>query len=88
MVLCYNKKSVDPEAGFVGRHRALTPMNEFFLTLCHLRLALKEQDLAYRFPNFTVDRFPYYHNLVELHVLQVQRSSNLAKSSSNRPFYA
>ena len=49
MVLCYDKKSVDPEAGFVGRHRALTPMNEFFLTLCCLRLALKEQDLAYRF---------------------------------------
>ena len=49
MVLCYDKKSVDPEAGFVGRHRALTPMNEFFLTRCRLRLALKEQDLAYRF---------------------------------------
>ena len=49
MVLCYDKKSVDPEASFVGRHRALTTMNEFFLTLCRLRLALKEQDLAYRF---------------------------------------
>ena len=49
MVLCYDKKSIDPEASFVGRHRALTPINEFFLTLCRLRLALKEQDLAYRF---------------------------------------
>ena len=49
MVLCYDKKSVDLEASFVGRNRALTPMNEFFLTLCRLRLALKEQDLAYRF---------------------------------------
>ena len=31
MVLCYDKKSIDPEASFVGRHRALTPINEFSL---------------------------------------------------------
>ena len=32
-----------------GAPRALTPMNEFFLVLCRLRLGLLEQDLAYRF---------------------------------------
>ena len=29
--------------------RSLTPINEFFLTLCRLRCGLMEQDLAYRF---------------------------------------
>ena len=33
----------------MGRHRSLTPLNEYFLTLCRLRAGLKEQDLAYRF---------------------------------------
>jgi len=33
----------------MGRHHILTPVNEFFLTLCRLRLGLLEQDLAYRF---------------------------------------
>lgn len=48
-VLCYDKKGNDTEASFVGRPRLLTPINEFFLTLCRLKLGLKEQDLAYRF---------------------------------------
>ena len=33
----------------MGRHRILTPLNEFFLMLCRLRLGLLEQDLAFRF---------------------------------------
>jgi len=32
-----------------GKPHKLTPLNEFFLMLCHLRLGLYEQDLAYRF---------------------------------------
>ncbi len=32
-----------------GAPRALTPLNEFFIVLCRLRLGLLEQDLAYRF---------------------------------------
>lgn len=32
-----------------GASRALTPLNEFFLVMCRLRLGLLEQDLAYRF---------------------------------------
>ena len=30
-------------------HRTLSPLNEFFLTLCRLRCGLMEQDLAFRF---------------------------------------
>ena len=33
MVLCYDKRSIDPEVSFVGCHRALAPINEFFLAL-------------------------------------------------------
>ena len=33
----------------MGRHHILSPINEFFLTLCRLRLGLLEQDLAIRF---------------------------------------
>lgn len=33
----------------MGRHHILTAINEFFLTLCRLRLGLLEQDLAIRF---------------------------------------
>ena len=47
--LCYHEKSSGKETSFMGRHRSLTPHNEFFLTLCRLRVGLKEQDLAYRF---------------------------------------
>ena len=32
-----------------GRKRVLSPLEEFFLVLVHLRLGLFEQDLAYRF---------------------------------------
>ena len=32
-----------------GAPRSLTPINEFFLVLCRLRLSLLEQDLAFRF---------------------------------------
>ena len=32
-----------------GRPHDLSPLNEFFLMLCRLRLGLLEQDLAYRF---------------------------------------
>jgi len=32
-----------------GRPHSPTPVNEFFLTMCRLRLALREQDLANRF---------------------------------------
>ena len=47
--LCYNAKEGGKEATFKGRSRSLTPLNEFFLTVCRLRLGLCEQDLAYRF---------------------------------------
>ena len=33
----------------MGHHHILTPLNEFFLMLCCLRLGLLEQDLALRF---------------------------------------
>ena len=45
--LCYHEKSNGQEASFMGHHRSLTPLNEYFLTLCRLRTGLKEQDLAY-----------------------------------------
>jgi len=46
--LCYGKKKCNtPVAG--GRPHCLSPLNEFFLTMCRLRQSLKEQDLAYRF---------------------------------------
>ena len=32
-----------------GKPHKLSPLNEFFLMLCRLRLGLYEQDLAYRF---------------------------------------
>ena len=32
-----------------GAPRLLTPLNEFFLVLCRMRLGLLEQDLAFRF---------------------------------------
>ena len=47
--LSYHEKNSGKETSFMGRHRSLTPLNEFFLTLCRLRVGLKEQDLAYRF---------------------------------------
>ena len=31
------------------KHRTLSPLNEFFLTLCRLKRGLSEQDIAYRF---------------------------------------
>ena len=37
------------EKGNKGRPRILSPLNEFFLTLVHLRVGILEQDLAYRF---------------------------------------
>ena len=47
--LHYNVQDSEKEATFMGRFHKLTPVNEFFLTLCRLRLGLREQDLAYRF---------------------------------------
>jgi len=32
--LCYHEKRSGKEASFMGRQRSLTPLNEFFLTLC------------------------------------------------------
>ena len=46
--LCYGATKKDiPSTG--GRNHCLSSSNEFFLTLCRLRLALREQDLSYRF---------------------------------------
>ena len=47
--LNYHSKDSEKEPHFTGRRRALTSLNEFFLTLCRLRLGLREQDLSYRF---------------------------------------
>ena len=47
--LCYGTKKSDTPANNGGRLRCLSPLNEFFLTMCRLRLSLKEQDLSYRF---------------------------------------
>ena len=40
----------------MGRQRLLTPINEFFLTLCCLKVGLKEQDLAYTIAQSAVSR--------------------------------
>ena len=50
--LCYDPdKSVEDPTKVcgMGRPHILTPLNEFFLTLCRIRLGLLEQDLAIRF---------------------------------------
>ena len=47
--LRYNAHSCEKEPTFKVRNRSLTPLIEFFLTLCRLRAWLHEQDLAYRF---------------------------------------
>ena len=73
--LCYDEKSSGKEASFMGRHRSLTPLNEYFLTLCRLRAGLKEQDLAYRFgiSQSTVSRIVttwldfMFHKFKEIH---------------------
>lgn len=46
--LTYTRKNSDFPSS-KGRPRSLSPINEFFLTMCRLRLALREQDLANRF---------------------------------------
>ena len=43
-VLCHDKIGIDSEASFMGCQRWLIPINEFFLTLFHLKQGLKEQD--------------------------------------------
>ena len=51
-ILCYDPdKSVEDPTKVcrIGRPHILTPLNEFFLTLCRIRLGLLEQDLAIRF---------------------------------------
>lgn len=45
----YGSKNKSSEISNKGPSRALTPLNEFFLVLCRLRLGLLERDLAYRF---------------------------------------
>lgn len=46
--LCYGSRKSDTPVP-VGRFRCLSPLNEFFLTMCRLRLLLREQDLPYQF---------------------------------------
>ena len=47
--LCYtNAKNSDTRVAG-GRPQALSPLNEFFLTMCQLRVGLKEVDLSYCF---------------------------------------
>ena len=47
--LCYNNSKNGNTQAAVGRPHSLSPLNEFFLTMCRLRLGLKEVDLSYRF---------------------------------------
>ena len=51
-VLSYDSSKVIQHAAkacALGRPHILTPLNEFFLTLCRLKLGSLEQDLAFRF---------------------------------------
>jgi len=51
-ILFYNpSKCIEnsSKACSLGQHHILTPLNEFFLTLCCLRLSLLEQDLVFCF---------------------------------------
>ena len=45
----YGSKTTPAQSNYKGAPRALTPLNDFFLVMCRLRLGLLEQDLAYRF---------------------------------------
>lgn len=45
----YGGKTKETPPNNKGAPRALTPLNEYFLVLCRLRLGLLEQDIAYRF---------------------------------------
>ena len=47
--LIYSGSSSDANYSRTKTRRALSPKNEFFLTLCRLRCNLMEDDLAYRF---------------------------------------
>ena len=47
--LIYSGSSSDANYSRTKTRRALSPKNEFFLTLCRLRFNLMEDDLAYRF---------------------------------------
>ena len=48
--LCYhNKSSESMRSSAAGAPHALSPINEFFLVLCRLRLGLLIEDLAFRF---------------------------------------
>ena len=48
--IIYPGSSVDPSSKTrMKSQRAISPQNEFFLTLCRLRCGMMEQDLAYRF---------------------------------------
>jgi hypothetical protein len=59
--------------------RALTPINEFFLVMCRLRLGLLEQDLAYRFQvSQSTCSVKGMHNMDKLSSCEVQRSSPVA----------
>ena len=73
--LFYYEKSCGKEASFMGCHRSLTPINEFFLTLCRLRVA------RFSLPTWhvPVNCVTYCNHLDKLHVLQVQGDSYLAK---------
>ena len=48
--IIYPGSSVDPSTKTrLKSQHAISPQNKFFITFCHLRCGLMEQDLAYRF---------------------------------------
>lgn len=53
------------------KHRKLSPVNKFFLTLCRLKRGLSEEDLAYRLLSFPAYCIKHIINMDQIVVLQV-----------------
>ena len=66
-----------------GAPRILTPLNEYFLVLCRLRLGLLEQDLVYRFHlSQTTSYISDMCDLDKFSICQTEGSPHLANKST------